>query len=311
LLPKTLTGNLIISGNRGPTIAEVPSGATDLSGVYYFANGGGVINNSTNKKILTPIKPNDIVSMLGSRVVSVNGNIGEVVLSASDVGAADEAYVDNAITKLNAQGIQQTPLFANSIAECTDTTKVYVLPDGDIYGHMRTVITIVPENEIPKSTDTDRTTVYNGTGFKTGWRINSSGGVVQYTGTNADKMATTGFIPAKAGDVIDLTGYSSHPDYTSYIAAYDASNALTGKLQVISSVKFPLTLNEATFQTVSGTGPFNAIRISGTITASTSVINKSTGGTESTYEWKSTGHKFVPADYEARIIALEQKLANL
>lgn len=33
-------------------------------------------------------------------------------------------------------GAQQTPLFANSTADCTDTTKVYVLPDGYIYGYI-------------------------------------------------------------------------------------------------------------------------------------------------------------------------------
>lgn len=34
-----------------------------------------------------------------------------------------------------AEVIQQTPAFANSVEECTDTSKVYVLPDGFIYAH--------------------------------------------------------------------------------------------------------------------------------------------------------------------------------
>ena len=302
LLPKTLTtGSLIISSNRGTIIAEVPSGATDLSGVYYFGNNGDLIN--TNEK-LTPVVPKDIVSMLGSRVVSVNGQIGEVVLSASDIGAVNEAYVDNAITNLNAQGIQQTPLFASTTGECTDTTKVYVLPDGDIYGYMRTMITIEPENEIPKATDTDRKTIYNGKGYQLGKRINSSGNVVDYSGDTL--MGVTGFIPAKVGDVIDVTGYGYNNNYTTYVAGYDSSNNCTGKLTITASTKFPITLDSATFGS-----NFNAIRVSGNITDSTSIINKSTGGTTSTYEWKSTGHKFVPADYEDRILALEQKIAKL
>ena len=36
------------------------------------------------------------------------------------------------VPTLNVKGIQQTPLFANSIEECTDITKVYVLPDSYI-----------------------------------------------------------------------------------------------------------------------------------------------------------------------------------
>lgn len=39
---------------------------------------------------------------------------------------------------LKASGVQQTPLFANDVLECTDQTKVYVLPDGYIYGYAKT-----------------------------------------------------------------------------------------------------------------------------------------------------------------------------
>lgn len=298
LLPKTLTlGSLVISSNRGSTIAEVPSGVTDLSGVFYFANNGNVINRN-NK--LTPIKPNDMILLLGSRVKSVNGQIGEVNLTADDVGATTTAYVDNAITNLNAQGIQQTFCYAQgtTLSECLawleengDKSKAYILNGNvsdEIFGCIRKVVTIVPENEIPKSTDTDRKTIYNGTGFRTGWRINSSGGVVEYTGANANKMATTGFIPAIAGDVLEFANYSAHSDYTSYIAAYDSSNNCTGKLSTTSNMSSTIMLDAATF----GSG-FNAIRVSGQITSATSIINKSTGGTKIIDVWESTGHKFV------------------
>ena len=38
-------------------------------------------------------------------------------------------YVANELTKKS----QVRPDFANSVAECTDTTKLYVLPDGYLY----------------------------------------------------------------------------------------------------------------------------------------------------------------------------------
>lgn len=97
-------------------------------------------------------------------------------------------------------------------------------------------------------------------------RINSSGNVVTHT-DNA--MGVTGFIPAKAGDVIEATNYASNVSYTSYIAAYDASNTPTGQLAITTSKSFPITLDEATFGS-----NFDAIRISGDITDATTIINK-------------------------------------
>lgn len=297
LLPKTLTiGNLIISSNRGSTIVEVPNNATDLSGVYYFANNGGIID-SNNK--LTHIEPKDIIALLGSRVKSVNGRIGEVVLTAEDVGATTTAYVDNAITNLNAQGIQQTFCMAQgaTLDECLawldengDRTKAYILHGSvsdEIYGCMRKVINVEPENEIPKSTDTDRKTIYNGKGYALGTRINSSGAITT-SGAPAE-MGVTGFIPAKVGDVIKATNYGANRSYTSYIASYDASNNCTGKFTLGSDhADFTITLDAETFGS-----NFDAVRISGDITDATSIINKSTGGTKIVDKWESTGHKFV------------------
>ena len=46
-----------------------------------------------------------------------------------------------------------TPLFANSTAECTDTTKMYVLPDGYIYAYILTKVTSESgENILPSLT---------------------------------------------------------------------------------------------------------------------------------------------------------------
>ena len=179
--------------------------------------------------------------------------------------------------------VQVKPDFANSIEECADTSKVYVLPDGYIYAYLYTEITVEPTNEIPKSTDTDRKTIYNGKGWKSSMRIKSDGSIVTHTDS---AMGVTGFIPAKVGDVIEATNYIPNSAYTSYIASYDSSNVLTGKRALTSSTSFPITLDASTFGS-----NFNAIRISGNITDTTSVINKSNGGTTTGYQWTNTGHK--------------------
>lgn len=218
----------------------------------------------------------------------------------------DISLVNEKIEDLKAQGIQQTPLFAENVEwleENGDTSKVYVLPDGYIYAYLYTETIKEPENLIPTATDADRTTIYNGTGFMTGKRINSSGAVVDYSGSN---MATTGFMPAKAGDVINVIGWTSNSSYTCYMAAYDSSNNVTGKLTINSATVFPVTLEEPTF----GSG-FNAIRISGDITDETSVINLSNIIIVSEYKWASTELAFVSAGYEDRINGLEKDLEKL
>lgn len=61
-------------------------------------------------------------------------------------------------------------------------------------------------NQIPISTDTDGS-IFNGVGYKQGYRINSSGNVA--TAASAEitfDCFCTGFIPVKGGDVIRFSG---------------------------------------------------------------------------------------------------------
>ena len=72
-------------------------------------------------------------------------DLASAVQSSLDKADRVETLVPDAATEQNqladklfvyAQAGQVTPLFANSTADCTDTTKVYVLPDGYIYGYI-------------------------------------------------------------------------------------------------------------------------------------------------------------------------------
>ena len=62
-------------------------------------------------------------------LVRVNG-----IRTPTDADTNAAATVEYVKSKVASGGI--TPLFANSTADCTDTTKVYVLPDGYIYGYI-------------------------------------------------------------------------------------------------------------------------------------------------------------------------------
>ena len=66
-------------------------------------------------------------------------------------------------------------------------------------------------NQIPLSIDTDGS-VYNGTGYREGTRLNSSGAVKEITESYFDaSVCTTGFIPCKMGDRIHLQGLVIDP----------------------------------------------------------------------------------------------------
>lgn len=249
-----------------------------------------------------------------------------------NIGAIDETKLAEELAKRG----QLAPEYANSVEECTDTTKLYVLPDGMIYAYMLTEKEVEVEsgggytNVLPLATDTDRTTIYNGKGYSDGGkRLSSSGseGVTSITNN-----VITGFINnVSVGDVIRIQNFWCPNNVNNYLISYDSSNtkvlyqtfgatsteanwlANPASWYTIADGVVTITLTEALF----GTG-FNAIRLGGVITADTIItINeeiKEGGGTTTeivTEEaWISTGLAFVPADYEDRIIAVEETTAE-
>lgn len=224
----------------------------------------------------------------------------------------DKAEFEEYIASELAKRGQLKPEFANSIAECTNTAKLYVLPDGLIYAYMLTEVSKEPTNLLPLATDTDRLTIYNSKGFATDTRLSGSSGTTSTS--SATGIKTTGFIPAKAGDKLYWSDMAwAGATVQMYIIAYDSNNAVTGKITIANTTEYPaptmpLTLDSATFGS-----NFDAIRISAATMSENTVItiNESIeGGTTTEYGWASTGHAFVPADYEDRIIELENEKAN-
>lgn len=78
---------------------------------------------------------------------------------------------------------------------------------GDIVINVTTEAAVAAHtNQIPISTDTDGS-IFNGVGYKQGYRINSSGNVADAaSGTTTTDWFATGFIPVKGGDVIRFSG---------------------------------------------------------------------------------------------------------
>lgn len=207
-----------------------------------------------------------------------------------------------------------TPLFANTIAECTDHTKFYVLPDGYIYAYVTggTSIQTVTE-KIVGTTDNP-------------W---SAGRLSSGNPNGASGYVTTPYI--------DLTKYSVpfelHLEGIAWVYTSDGNRRYSQyntskshiKTEMNSSASFTTNWRNAVFTANSGDTAVISFTPPVTNASGTTIgyVRFSGQGTEANanvyvrYEkevsasaWQNTGHAFVPADYEGRILALEQAVAD-
>lgn len=206
-----------------------------------------------------------------------------------------------------------------------DKTKAYVLKDGFIYAYIQTteVSGASYTNVLPSAINSDGTP-YVGTngekGYKTGYRLNSSRVEKQ-----AEGKCCTGFIPVKYNDTIrfkniktdnsNLNGYIHF--YGSDFAAntgmaYEFENIWDNAI-VPSAVK-SLPHTTAASSNQNATDKTAYFRISTAVIDETSVITINEeiieGSTVVVEKWASTGHAFVPADYDAEIANL-RGIANV
>lgn len=207
-------------------------------------------------------------------------------------------------------GVSQVPLFANTIDECTDTTKVYVLPDGYIYAYMGGGTVANFTNKAGVITNNSR--------------LSSSGAVKDSTGASV-----TDYIAVKRGDIVRIKGLNVTSEYlpdatnAPSVGTYsDASGTFITTIYPKSNVGCFIESDGVTkwtaFEIITGGTPTQAtmftadtqyyIRICGAPVAGEDIIvtvNQEITYTSGGYAWRNTGHAFVPADYEDRIIQLE------
>ena len=235
---------------------------------------------------------------------------------------ADKAEWSEYIAAELAKRGQLKPEFAQTIEECTDTAKLYALPDGFIYAYMLTEKEVSKgaeyTNVLPLAINADKTPYVGNNGekgYKTGWRINSS-----YVEKEVAGRCCTGFIPAKPSDTIRLKNIY-HPtdnNLNGYLILYDSSftpigNGYEGTAFKLENGACEIVVNKATMSagTIASMAFF---RISTGIIDTTSIITINEeikeGGTEivTEYAWTNTGRAFVPANYEDRIVNIEKEV---
>lgn len=206
------------------------------------------------------------------------------------------------------------PAFANTVEDCADTSQVYVLPDGYLYAYMRYTGPLY-QNLLPAAKDPDTlASGYNGgTGYLSGFRLNSSG-----VNTDASGWAVTGLIPCAVGDTVRTRDIAISASTNSYITFYDGTGAMikcangqnimnNGYLDIaVDGLEMTFTVTASYAGTsLAGTAYFRLSVPTGSIGASPAVIVNQTFAQGSGYMWANTGHVYQPADYEDRIAALE------
>lgn len=252
----------------------------------------------------------------------VRTNIGAA--SASDVSELSDK-IDN----LQSQGVQQTPSYAESIDwlnENGDTSKLYVLPDGYIYNYTTKTVVTEPTNRVPLSINADKTSFENGKGWKTGCTLSAGDGSER---TDYSYYEVSGFISVTAHDTFCIKNFEWASPYNTYdnITFYDSSFNYIGAFTGSSSYNpLPQFLkDDGTFEACIATAATTNfsdtkknsiayIRLAFKEISDNTIltINEPLETTTTTITgWHSTGHAFVPADYEEDIIDLNRRVSVL
>lgn len=306
---------------RGTTGANGKDGYTPTKGVDYFdgQNGRDGIDGTDGEDGYTPVKGKDYYT------------------------DQEQAEWSQYIASETAKYKQLEPEFANDISECTDQSKMYVLPDGFIYAYMQTMVEdgIAYANLVTNSPDTDGNP-YNGQGWKTGVRLSSGGGVSDNPQTGT---VTTGFMPWQSLGKIRIKGgtFTVNANEHYYVIFYNGSKAKTHAIDDNSMLGSDGTGGSGAYGVIKrsydSTTGITTLDFSGFASASQTsevgaaardavyfrmcmpcsngndliiTVNEEIKNSEPTvgYAWMSTGRAFVPADYENRIVALERTSSN-
>lgn len=249
---------------------------------------------------------------------------------------------DNQITEQLADRMQLTPEFVDEetveaglawLEENGEQNKLYVLADGYIYGYYNYEEQVPTyTNVIPGSFEKDAVTLFaNGIGYKDGYRW-SRGSQANIVDNNSERITSTGFIycPSQSrirfknctvqiynsdsnlGTSYNYSGIygfiTAGGDFYTVTAAGESftsvvnTDTLVGNSKIIEGEN---VLEITEFTTLYGLYlAFNLVRTSDTlppiITINQEIPDTRLSG------WYSTGHAFVPTDYEDRILALEE-----
>ena len=177
-------------------------------------------------------------------VTKVNNKTGAVTLSASDVGADASGTASSAVSTHNTDTSAHADIREQISQLSSEIVDEIIVMTQDAYSNMTqsdladlyargvrmiAVTDLTYTNLVPLSIDTDGS-IFNGTGYKDGVRLSSSGGISDLLQANS---TTTGFIPFKNTDIIRVKGvitlgaWDNHSCHC-YFNLYDSNKAFIG-----------------------------------------------------------------------------------
>lgn len=237
--------------------------------------------------------------------------------TAEEVGALGEDVLDELMAVVHeeiavgfSERSQLRPEVVNDISECVDSTAIYLLPDGYLYAYLR-------KSEMVDSFHNYATPLENG--WLVEGRIGSDGlNRTDLTGVNAH---VTNFIPVTQGDVVRIKGGNA---FSHNVCGY--SDDVLAASSVVVVQKISTDTNNEYFADISLSNDVVQMTIVSpnikymryTITAVPDVndiaisVNEEIGEPieVSTYRFANTGHAFVPADCEDRILQVEEDVID-
>ena len=307
------------------------TGAVTLSASDVGADASGTASSAVSAHNTNTSAHADIreqISQLSSEIVDIPNN---------------DLLLEKVADKVPYVKVAEPPTFVDSVDEMTDISKMYVLKSDGMFYSYKAHTTTTPGGTVANFTNKVSTSIdesgaiYNGTGYKNNTRLSSSGAEKE------DNYNTAfGYIPAKGGDTIRFKSVSKNgtdviwydtAQSVNYICAYDANFTLLyagnsaggyNTSSLVDSMSLDGSVNVITLKNVANIAYIrisvkntyslnDIIGESAIITVNEEITYTTTEeGTTTTYSWEPTGILYnQPADYEHRVIAMENELEVL
>lgn len=236
-----------------------------------------------------------------------------------------DADKDEIAAKVPIVKIAEQPEFVNDISECTDISKMYVLPNGHLGAYMTTEVT-TEGSTVPNFTNIYNKT--NGAYIKDGYRYSHSGGaffaeaatcavVVPVPGgswkvnqqyTLRVQGATINGGTTRSSKIYTGTTNDTFPNSAAEPTVTTESDGTVVFVHTQNSADNVTTFSWLVFHVDDGVDENNLI-----VTFNEEITYITTeGGTETVTEWTDTGIEYnQPPDYADRVVAVEKKTAQL
>lgn len=285
--------------------------------------GNGIKSAVLNADYTLTLTFDDGTSYTTSSVRGAKGDKGDSYVLTED----DKVEIAEIVPIVK---VAEQPTFVNSKDEMTDTTKMYVLPNGHLAAYMRTEVT-TEGSRVPNFTNLYDTS--KGAYIKEGYRFSSSHGGFTEEAGNCGIVIPLGLqYEGNVSHTIRVRGVTKNSASKADNYYFTDTNALSAKPTNIKggtwsgSTGYSVTVDGEDvvyiFKTNNTTYSYDylVIHVDAGVDESKLAIaldeeisyTDIPGGTETVTEWKDTGIEYnQPPDYAQRVTTLETKTAKL